>query len=157
MQEIGDSLQARKPSYTRAVLHYQGYSMFPFLRPGDRLIVERRICKPLQPGDIVLFEESRSPFGHECTAHRITGRMRGERYVTKGDNMPCPDPAVRGIEEITGRAVMLIRKKRVISLAGGLCGWLGPVIACLSRHNITPGLIASRLRRLREEIFVPCH
>jgi hypothetical protein len=50
---------------------------------------------------------------------------------------------------------MIIRDRRLISLSGGLYGRMGNIAAFLSRKNITPGTIASRLTRLWREIFVP--
>lgn len=144
------------PSENPAVIHFKGHSMFPFLRPGDRLIIEQRPSRPLRPGDIVLLGDNQS-ISHGYTAHRIIKKVKAKRFITKGDNMWLSDSATRAIDEIKGRVVLIIRNRRLISLTHGLYGRMGGLIAFLSKKNITPGLIASRLKRLREGAFDPIH
>ena len=130
------------------IFRFQGYSMFPFLRPGDRLIIKREPYGPAKLGDIVLFEHEQSSPVRELTAHRIVRIISHNRFITKGDNLLRPDPGIRSSHEIVGQAVMLIRKSRLAPLTRGLYGWVGRLMACYSRRNMTPGIIMSRVKQL---------
>ena len=130
------------------VFRFLGYSMFPFLRPGDRLIVKQGSCGPPGIGDIVLFSTGPSLKSGKLTAHRVVGRISEDRFITKGDNLPRQDPGLRHTRDIQGLVVMVARNGRLRSLASGLRGRAGRWVACFSRNNLTPGIILSRLRRL---------
>ncbi|MFH1490662.1 MAG: S24/S26 family peptidase [Pseudomonadota bacterium] len=127
---------------------FQGYSMYPMLHPGDRLVVEKEPCSPLRPGDVVLVKPGPS-FGSGFTAHRIIQVDAQCRFVTKGDNLVRPDPGLKGPEDILGRVTAVIRKNRFKSLRKGLYGRFGKAMARYSRRNLTPGLILSRLKGLK--------
>ena len=124
--------------------------MFPFLRPGDRLIVRRGASLSPGIGDIVLFhpEQARGP--RTLTAHRIVSRSGRGRFITKGDNLSLPDPGSRVTDDIEGIAVMLFRKGRPLSLITGPRGWAGKWVAWCSRNNLTPGILLARAGKLPE-------
>ena len=128
-------------------MHYRGFSMFPFIRPGDRLIARRAVGSPLKIGDVVLFAPHTDPGGPALTAHRIVEIPAADRFVTKGDNRPFPDRAIKHSKEIRGRGILIIRKNRMLSLTRGPYGRAAKFIARLSRMNLTPGLIVSRLKQ----------
>ncbi|MBW2614844.1 MAG: S24/S26 family peptidase [Deltaproteobacteria bacterium] len=136
-------------SYERLIqFHFQGFSMYPFLRPGDRLIIKREPYGPAKLGDIVLFEDKQSSPLWELTAHRIVRIISHNKFITKGDNLLKHDSGIRSSREIVGQAVMLVRKNRLMPLTKGLYGWVGRLMARYSRRNITPGIIMSRVKQL---------
>lgn len=128
--------------------NFQGFSMYPFLRPGDRLIMKREPYGPAKLGDIVLFADKQSSPPLELTAHRIVRIISHNRFITKGDNLLKHDSGIRSSHEIVGQAVMLVRKSRLVPLTKGLHGWTGRLMACYSRRNMTPGIIMSRVKQL---------
>jgi signal peptidase I len=133
---------------TFALFQFQGYSMAPMVRPGDRLIVEKGPQMTVRLGDVVLFKNDQAVNTEGLTAHRVIQIDAGHRFITKGDNLTRPDLGFKVMEDITGRAVALIRKKRLWPLNKGLYGGLGKVMARSSRRNITPGILLSRLKGL---------
>ena len=136
-------------SYKRLTqFNFQGFSMYPLVKPGDRLIVKRGAYGPAKLGDIVLFENKQSSPARELTAHRIVRIISHNRFITKGDNLLKHDSGVRSSHEIVGQAVMLVRKSRLVPLTKGLYGWTGRLMACYSRRNMTPGIIMSRVKQL---------
>jgi len=122
--------------------------MFPMLRPGDRLVVEKGCSSPMRAGDVVLVKPDSSS-GAGLTAHRIIRVDDRHRFVTKGDNLFKPDPGLKGPEDIIGRVTAVIRRNRLKSLKRGLYGRLWKGMARCSRRNLTPGLILSRLKGLK--------
>lgn len=136
-------------SYERMIQYnFQGFSMYPLVKPGDRLIVKRGAYGPAKLGDIVLFENNQSSPDRGLTAHRIVRIISRNRFVTKGDNLLRHDPGVRSSHDIVGQAVMLVRKNRLVPLTKGLYGCVGRLMACYSRKNMTPGIIMSRVKHL---------
>jgi signal peptidase I len=122
--------------------------MYPFLRTGDRLLVEREIHTPVRIGQILIFRENHSSAGHTYTAHRVVKKIGNDRFITKGDNLFKPDPGIRSIREAAGIAVMLIRGQRLIHIKKGLYFRIGKLFAYLSRKNFTPGLLMARIKRI---------
>lgn len=106
------------------VVRASGLSMWPFLRPGQRVVVEPR--RPLSVGDLALVE-----LGGSLVLHRVIG-LSGSRLVSKGDHNPRPDPEL-------DRAAVLG------SVSGGR---LGTLVARLSKHGGAPLATLSRKVRL---------
>jgi hypothetical protein len=122
--------------------------MYPFLRTGDRLLVERDIHPPVEIGRILIFRKNHSSAGQTYIAHRVVQKIDNDRFITKGDNLFKPDPGIRRIGESAGIAVMLIRGQRLIHIKEGIYCRIGKVIAYLSRKNLTPGLLMARIKRI---------
>lgn len=106
------------------VVRASGLSMWPFLRPGQRVIVQP--SRALAVGDLALVE-----LGRSLVLHRVIA-ISGSRIVLKGDSNPAPDPE-------------LIRDAVLGSVAGGP---LGPFVATLSRYGGAPLAALSRKVRL---------
>lgn len=106
------------------VVSASGFSMWPLLRPGQRVLVEPR--KTLAVGDLALVE-----LGRSLVLHRVVG-ISGSRLVLKGDHNPRPDP------ELDRSAVLG-------TVAGGP---FGPILARLSRLGGAPLAVVSRKVRL---------
>lgn len=71
--------------------------MWPWLRPGGTLRVERCALDAMRLGDIAVWFE-----GRRLVAHRVVGR-REQLLVTRGDWSAKDDPPV-GQAELIGRA-----------------------------------------------------
>lgn len=117
----------------------QGFSMSPFLRPGDRLVIESLAGAEPRLGDILIL----SLGGSRWMAHRVIART-STAWLTRGDAAPACDPPVK-TEEIRGVVREIRRHGRRRRLG------LGPeriVIAWLSRCGLLTSLLAAG-RKLR--------
>jgi hypothetical protein len=76
-------------------------------------------------------------------------RMMPDRGVlTKGDNLPRADPEPASRHQILGQVVLVLRGDRVIRLTGGPLALAAKWIALLSRRNLTPAILATRVKDL---------
>ncbi len=78
---------------------FRGMSMYPTLRDGDELLIEKFHNQPLAIGDIVFF---RSHDGHEWQAHRLLQQLSVDQVLLKGDwssnlDEPLETKAIFGI------------------------------------------------------------
>ena len=89
-------------------LYTFGNSMFPTIKKGDKIIVEK-IHGPILVNDIVLFFENQNE-NYFFVAHRVI-KIIGERfYITKGDNNNNFDRPIRK-QKILGKVVDIIPMK----------------------------------------------
>ena len=133
---------------TYSLFSFRGYSMYPFFKPGDRLVVKRGTDTKPRLGDVVIYRNPPSGTSRSLTAHRIIRTSPSGPFITKGDNLQRPDPGVLFSGDILGQVVMIIRKGRVMALNKGLHAWMGRLLVYSSRKNMTPGLIISRLKAI---------
>jgi hypothetical protein len=106
-----------------------GGSMWPWVRPGDTLLIVSETPGRLRVGEVVLVWRA----GAFC-AHRVVGTVRkaGQlSLVTQGDAFPEPDLPVLG-DEVLGRVVAIKRGRRWIKLTGLPHRLLGRIQAALS-------------------------
>jgi len=120
--------------------------MFPFLRPGDKLVVRRGPSLKLRTGNIVLYRKTHSQSIPSLMAHRIVRKISEEHFITKGDNLESTDPGICRLDEVIGQVIFVIRKARLVSLDTGPYAWLQGPIALFSRINCTPGIVARRFK-----------
>ena len=114
--------------------------MYPALRPGDTLVLAQVRPHDIAPGDIVCI-----PLKSDYTAHRIVDVVRGAglpAIITKGDNLPYPDPPVTLPKGGILKVVMISRAER-----GHGRPRFGRLLAVLSRNNLTVGIIKGRIGR----------
>jgi len=111
--------------------------MLPSIWPGDRLIVQRKPSKQIQPGQIILYKRNGG-----VVAHRVIAR-RGNEFVTRGDCMDHDDAPVHA-SEIVGEVVAIERGERRVAPEWTLwrqaCAWAlrrsdFAARALLSLHN----------------------
>lgn len=127
---------------------YNGPSMNPTLKPGDRLRVVPYGNRGIGVGDVVVI---RAPEGKRNVAHRVVSV--GPRGVkTRGDNNNQIDSWLLRPEEIIGRVISAQRGTKSISIHGGR---RGAVYASVLRPIKHVNLTISRLlhpvyRRLSE-------
>lgn len=106
------------------VVRASGYSMWPLVRPGQRVVVQP--AGSLAVGDLALVE-----LGPALVLHRVIA-LTGDRVLVKGDHNPSPDPE--------------LHRDAVLGVVAG--GPLGPLVARLSRLGGAPLATVSRKVRL---------
>ncbi|MCS7221692.1 MAG: signal peptidase I [Anaerolineae bacterium] len=137
-----DQLPAELLASGRALtVRVRGYSMFPWLRPGDLVRVEPVDVMTLHPGDVILFRA-----GNLAITHRLL-RWKDGFLITKGDAAPCPDRPLSPAE-VAGRVVEVRRGGRAWRLDRGWRRTLAPVQAALSPWTPPLYAIVRRLRRV---------
>ncbi len=117
---------------------FQGYSMYPALRPGDTLILDT-----VRPADCAIGDIVCVPRKKELVVHRIIGVDRSVSppvIVTKGDNLTYPDPPTAVPPGGILRVIMVSRSDRRLVRPR-----FGGVTAALSRRNLTAGIVKGRL------------
>jgi signal peptidase I len=116
-------------------LFIRGNSMFPFLKTGDIIILEKVPAEKLRTGDIVSFKHDH---GDNVIVHRI---VKNEKYgssfrlLTKGDNNLDYDFSVLE-NDILGRVRHIIRGQKTIDLESLNQKFLSKIILVLSKSNI---------------------
>ncbi|MFH1245546.1 MAG: nucleotidyltransferase family protein, partial [Candidatus Omnitrophota bacterium] len=91
-----------------------GWSMWPFLKPGTKLIFKKIAPERLKIGDIILYHQD-----NQTICHRLVRKIYSEElslYV-RGDNSTSPAESVRD-ERIIGKAIGIIKEGRICSLTG---------------------------------------
>lgn len=124
------------------VANFDGYSMYPALKPGDILIVKKVDGKRenIKRGDIICFPEE-----ERYTAHRIIEIKEGEKNLTittKGDNLVNPDTS-RIVNSDGILKVMMIRRGG----KGFIKPRFGVALARLSSLNLTFGIVKGWIGR----------
>jgi signal peptidase I len=115
LTEVPELLGTSHSAYETAVESFRalGGSMWPWVRPGDLLVVSRQCAGGVRVGDIVLFRRMGALF-----AHRVIGKSRRLGRVallTHGDAFPEPDPCLAE-HEVLGRVAAIVRGHRHINL-----------------------------------------
>ncbi len=102
--------------------------MYPFLKPGDRLIVSRVSPKSLQIGDIVLAPDLKKKY----VVHRLVKMLPPDKGILKGDSLLKPDLEPAELSTLSGKVVAILRKDRLIPVSTGMRSGLKKVYAFLS-------------------------
>lgn len=93
-----------------------GFSMWPFLRGGEKLIIKRTPIIKLKVGDIIIYRAN-----NQLVCHRLIGKAKErERYMlyARADSsLSSPEPVTE--EMFLGQTVSIIQNDRIISLNGG--------------------------------------
>lgn len=115
----------------------EGFSMWPFLKPGERLVVKRISSEGLKIGDIILYQSNT-----QIVCHRLVKKVRNkEGYLlyARGDNNWR---AGEWIDDkfLIGKVVYVLRKRRIINLGGKSVNFInraivlfGPLLGIASR------------------------
>ncbi len=142
---ISENRMSTNPKDFRQIA-FSGYSMYPSLRPGDTLVVREIPSKDVQVGDILCIPENGNYVSHRI----LTIHEKGNHLFvqTKGDNLTQCVPPVE-IKERTLLKVAMVRRPG----RGLLKPKSGKLLAFLSRHNMTYGIIKGRLGRHLRILF----
>lgn len=94
-----------------------GGSMYPFIRSGEAVLIDRASGRGLRYGDIVLYCNNEG----KVFIHRIVGVLRSGgdvRFIVKGDAAARPDNVVRD-HEVLGRVVAVEKGNRTVNIDKG--------------------------------------
>lgn len=101
----------------------RGFSMHPFIRDGDVLIVSTSRGRAPRPGDVLALCH---PETGRLVVHRVLAR-RLQGLLIRGDNTPLSDGVVPA-EKVLGRVTRVERQGRPVRLGQGperkLIAWL---------------------------------
>jgi len=95
--------------------NYNGTSMNPTLKPGDRLDTVPYDRQKIRPGDVIVFI---SPADESKVVHRVVS-VDSEGIRTRGDNCKRIDPWVLSPDKIIGRLIFVQRRNRRRRILGG--------------------------------------
>ena len=68
-------------------LTLSGYSMYPFLKPRDRLVIRKVPPYSLEVGDVVVVRDT----DDRLVVHRLVKLLPQGRGIIKGDSLLTPD------------------------------------------------------------------
>ncbi|RPI78762.1 MAG: signal peptidase I [Desulfobacteraceae bacterium] len=133
-------------SHSLKIVPFTGYSMYPALKPGDFLFLQKISIDTARPGDIIaLLKED-----HYIT-HRVIRIQRKEGKIlfqAKGDNLENMDE-VFALSGPFFYKVVLVQGKRK-----NLCRPMtGKKMALLSKNNLMYGILKRRLGRIIRFLF----
>lgn len=126
-------------------------SMCPLIQPGDCLIVSGARTSAIRRGDIVVVDS-----GGAWIAHRlIVQPANGSPLVTKGDNLPRPDPVVMP-DQVLGVVKRIERSRWQLDLTSRRARLGARINAGLSRieARVYPGIAPIPRRVLRKGVRV---
>lgn len=115
--------------------------MYPFLKPGDILILTTVEPGIVERGDIVCIER-----GHTYVTHRVVDVHHEPSvsvFIAKGDNLLHADRPFLTESRHLLKVFMIVRKTGRLFRPR-----FGRPIAFLSRKNLTPGIILGRIGRI---------
>ena len=124
-----------------------GFSMWPFLRPGQRLIIKPCAVSELKTGDMVLYQND-----NQLVCHRLIKKEKhAQEYLlyTRGDNsnyrLECiPESRLKG------KVIGIAKESRVINLSNMHFVILGYFMAIFAPAvSFLPRTIKSLLKSLK--------
>jgi signal peptidase I len=92
-----------------------GFSMWPFLKAGQRLIIKRTSIEDLKIGDVILYLAN-----NQRVCHRLIKKIRhrqGQFLYARGDNS-ASSPELVSEEMFLGKVAGIVRNGKIISLDG---------------------------------------
>jgi len=92
-----------------------GFSMWPFLKSGERLVVKKMPIKELKIGDIILYRGN-----NQLVCHRLIKKVKTKErclLYARGDNSNY-SPELVTEEIFLGKAISIIKNGKIISLDG---------------------------------------
>ena len=90
-----------------------GFSMWPFLKAGEKLLIKKTPTENLKVGDIIIYRAN-----EQLVCHRLTKKIKQrERYLlhVRGDSsLSSPEPITE--EMFLGKAISIIKNGKIITL-----------------------------------------
>lgn len=93
----------------------RGFSMWPFLKAGEKLIIKKVPVEKVRVGDLILYRSGKEYVCHRLVKKKISSQQ-ALLYV-RGDNSQSP-PAAINRQMFVGKAVGLVRENSIINLEG---------------------------------------
>lgn len=92
-----------------------GFSMWPFITQGEKLIIKKVPMKDLKTGDIILYRAN-----NQMVCHRLVKKIKnkeGYLFYARGDNsLSSAEPVIK--ELLVGKVAGVLRKGQIITLTG---------------------------------------
>ena len=123
--------------------------MYPFLRPGDRIIVKKIPSHLFQVGDIVVVNTGQENF----VVHRLVKLLPNGKGLLKGDSLLAADPDHIILSNLPGKVVAIIRRGRFISMSTGFRSRMKEIFAFLSLRRLTPGAMRLKAKNVLLRVF----
>lgn len=99
-----------------AVYVTSGYSMWPYLKPREKVVARKTRAGDLKTGDLIVYKQD-----DKIICHRLAKKvLRKEGYLlyTRGDNLfPLSFSAVKE-EALLGQVIAIVRHNKIITCAG---------------------------------------
>ncbi len=89
-----------------------GFSMWPFIRQQEKLIIKKLPIEDLRIGDIILYQAN-----SQMVCHRLIRKVRNrENYLlyARGDNSSNLEPVTE--EMFLGKAIGVIKNRKTVNL-----------------------------------------
>lgn len=103
-----------------------GFSMRPFLKEGEKLVIKKTAAKDLRIGDIILYR-----LDNRLVCHRLIKKTKGYSIYTRGDNCDKSDGPISQ-DAVLGAAIAVMKNNHLISLTGWRRFFLNPLIAVIA-------------------------
>jgi len=116
--------------------------MYPFLKPGDRLVIRKILPHNIQIGDILAVHT-----GRQLSVHRVVKTLPDQQFITKGDSILSPDHLPVQAGAMVGKVAIILRGRRLIPVATGYRERFKPLYAWLSIRNITWGALKVNIKQ----------
>lgn len=134
-------------------LTLNGYSMYPFLKPRDQLVIRKVSPYSLQVGDIVAVRDVDDRF----VVHRLVKLLPQGRGIIKGDSLLTPDSRQVELAKVSGRVEAIVRDHhRFISVSAGPRSWIKGLYAILSLKGLTSGALRLKLKNRLSQLASLC-
>ena len=123
--------------------------MYPFLKPGDRVIAKRVSPNYLKVGDVAVAPSSTE----HLVVHRLVKILPQGKGVLKGDSLLVPDPEPVKLSTISGRVEAIVRGDRFIPISTGLRSRIKGLYALLSLNGLTAGALRLKAKNALMQLF----
>ena len=90
-----------------------GFSMWPFLRAGEKLLIKKTPTGYLKVGDIIIYRTERQLVCHRLVK-KIKQRERCLLYVRGDSSVSSPEPITE--EMFLGKAMGIIKNGKIVAL-----------------------------------------
>lgn len=108
-----------------------GFSMWPFLRAKDKLVIKKVQIKELKIGDLILYH-----LNNQKICHRIVEKIISkDKYLiyARGDNNSKPGTQITA-DMLIGKGIGIIRNGRITNLSGSWPKLINRLIALLAPY-----------------------
>ncbi len=89
-----------------------GFSMWPFLKDGEKVIVKRTSIRDLKVGDIILYRADNKTICHRLIRKVIQGKI--QIFYVRADNSAQIEPVTQDM--FLGKVTAIIKNKNIINL-----------------------------------------
>lgn len=111
-----DNLSLDTESRELIFIETSGFSMWPFVRRGEKLIIKKASLEDLRVGDIILYRTEDDLVSHRLV--KMVKTSKGCLFYSRGDNS-CSLPELLIKDRFLGKAIGILKKNgKMISFTG---------------------------------------